>query len=948
MKKILLLTVILIEVMLLVSAPVDPRQAQKVALNFMQEVSSSVSERSECHLIYSKTNGQGELPLWYIFQIDSGFVIVSADDAVIPILGYATDNPFVVERIPDNCKAWLQQYADEIELVKSLRLEADETIRQRWIELTENRSSGLPDAPVNTNSVAPLLTTTWGQSPNYNALCPGSGSSKAVTGCVATAMAQIINYYEYPVVGYGTHSYTDPTYGVQSVDFSNTTYQYALMPNALNYGSNSTQINAVATLMYHCGVAVNMEYSPSGSGAYVYAARAAFVTHFGYHAHLAMKEYPSGGSYTTVYSDNAWKAMLKADLDLGRPIYYSGSGDAGGHAFVCDGYNANDYFHFNWGWGGYDDGYFTIGQLNPGGYDFSRSSRAIFVVPDPQALSSDLLNPTTPNQQVFLFNMEGVTTQTVADTVLIAHPRGLNNRLCGVSYGNVCSDQIILYPEQSEGQIRLEVLEHDWQDVDIYDGVGTEGNLLLTVNNSGQSTLSTTGALTLDFSGALYCDGFLLRASPVYTSVSTEFWATACDSYTWNSTTYTQSGDYEQEFQTVSGYDSTVTLHLIINPSFNTEFSATACDSYTWNGETYTQSGNYVQEFETIHGCDSTVTLHLTIYPSVNTEFSATVCDSYTWNGETYTQSGDYVQEFETIHGCDSTVTLHLTIYNSTNTDFSATACDSYSWNGETYTQSGNYIQEFETIHGCDSTVTLHLTIYNSAISEFSATACDSYSWNNEIYTQSGDYVQTFETIHGCDSIVTLYLTINHPVTSDIYDTACDSYTWNGETYTQSGDYVQTFEGFNGCDSTVTLHLTVHYSVTSEFSVTATDSYTWNGETYTESGDYVQVFETVFGCDSTVTLHLTITVGIDLFSDHNVVSIYPNPTLNVVYIHYDGWNSDVELQIQLFDMYGQHLKTIPFESETVSVDLSEYASGTYFFKIGDKETKTVTYRVIKL
>lgn len=208
--------------------------------------------------------------------------------------------------------------------------------------------------------------------------------------------------------------------------------------------------------------------------------------------------------------------------------------------------------------------------------------------------------------------------------------------------------------------------------------------------------------------------------------------------------------------------------------------------------------------------------------------------------------------------------------------------------------------------------------------------------------------MQTLETIHGCDSIVTLYLTINHPVTSDIYDTACDSYTWNGETYTQSGDYVQTFEGFNGCDSTVTLHLTVHYSVTSEFSVTATDSYTWNGETYTESGDYVQVFETVFGCDSTVTLHLTITVGIDLFSDHNVVSIYPNPTLNVVYIHYDGWNSDVELQIQLFDMYGQHLKTIPFDSETVSVDLSEYASGTYFFKIGDKETKTVTYRVIKL
>ena len=324
------------------------------------------------------------------------------------------------------------------------------------------------------------------------------------------------------------------------------------------------------------------------------------------------------------------------------------------------------------------------------------------------------------------------------------------------------------------------------------------------------------------------------------------------------STTDGVSRTLQALYATRMGCDSTVTLDLAFYPQPSTEFSITQCDTYTWNSQTYTQSGDYIQHFQTIHGCDSMVTLHLTINYSDSTEFSITQCDSYTWNTQTYTQTGDYVQQFQTIHGCDSTVTLHLTINPSLPTQFSVTECSSYTWNSQTYTQSGDYQQQFQTIHGCDSIVTLHLTINPVMNYNFSATQCESYTWNDSIYTQSGDYVQHFLTPQGCDSTVTLHLTINYDVETEWQHTQCDSYTWNTQTYTESGDYVQQFQTIHGCDSTVTLHLVIDSSKTNEFDTISCDSYTWNNQTYTESGNFVQHLQTVHGCDSAVTMHLTI------------------------------------------------------------------------------------------
>ena len=404
-------------------------------------------------------------------------------------------------------------------------------------------------------------------------------------------------------------------------------------------------------------------------------------------------------------------------------------------------------------------------------------------------------------------------------------------------------------------------------------GCDSTVTLALTVRPTSTYEFSAAECLSYTWNGTTYhqsgdhqqhfsnvngCDSTVTLHLTIYPAVTSQFYDTACTSYQWNDSTYYQSGDYQQLFTNVNGCDSTVTLHLTIHPMVTSQFSAAACTSYTWNDSTYYQSGDYQQLFTNVNGCDSTVTLHLTIHPTVTSQFSAAACTSYQWNDSTYYQSGDYQQHFTNVNGCDSTVTLHLTIHPTVTSQFSATACTSYQWNDSIYYQSGDYQQHFTNVNGCDSTVTLHLTIHPTVSSQFSATACTSYPWNDSTYYQSGDYQQHFTNVNGCDSTVTLHLTIHPTVSSQFSATACTSYQWNDSTYYQSGDYQQHFLNVNGCDSTVTLHLTIHPTVSSQFSATACSTYQWNNTVYFESGDYQQHFTNVNGCDSTVTLHLTI------------------------------------------------------------------------------------------
>ena len=339
------------------------------------------------------------------------------------------------------------------------------------------------------------------------------------------------------------------------------------------------------------------------------------------------------------------------------------------------------------------------------------------------------------------------------------------------------------------------------------------------------NTYSATGRYTVvEQYTTVACDSAIheLDLTVLTTGNHDEQSVTICETeapYTWYGESYSATGKYTYTEKYVGTDIDSIQhiLNLTVNPTVYTEEHMTACDSYTWNGQTYTQSGEYVYTTTAANGCDSIVTLHLTINQSEHVEFSMTACDSYTWNGQTYTQSGDYTYTTVAANGCDSIVTLHLTINKTQYAEVTTTACDSYVWNGETYTQSGEYTYTTTAANGCDSIVTLYLTLYQSELVEFSMTACDSYEWHGMTYTISGDYTYTTTTDQGCERVEVLHLTILPDATTENEELAlCPSelpYEWYGQWLTEAGSYTAS-EQYAGMDCDSIIHeLTVNVYV---------------------------------------------------------------------------------------------------------------------------------------
>lgn len=361
MKKALLLLLMLPAMLL--AAPVDPNVAQQVAENFINAPETDASgivrkapHKRKCMARAPKqiTNDQQ----FYIFNSEDGegFVIVSADDRVRPIIGYSDKGNIDCNSLPQGVAWWLSEYSRQIEsAIRNNVLPSDE-ITNEWEAL---RSKSYLSA---TDVVSPLVSTTWNQAPYYNVKCPYNGltHSYTLTGCAATALAQVMKYWEWPIVGNGHYSYNTFWYGTQSANFGATYYDWANMPNEVVATSTATQMYAVATLMYHCGVAMDMDYGYDGSG----IKNASQIAN-------AVKNYFRYSSSTKVadksnYSESNWISLLKSQLDASQPMVYCGSGSGGGHAFVCDGYRSDNYFHFNWGWGGTADGWYPVSDLAPG------------------------------------------------------------------------------------------------------------------------------------------------------------------------------------------------------------------------------------------------------------------------------------------------------------------------------------------------------------------------------------------------------------------------------------------------------------------------------------------------------------------------------------------------------------------------------------------------------
>ncbi len=342
--------------------------AQAVAGNFMQELVAGGDHTGEADItLFSIIHQQGDT-LLYVFNVhDQGFIIVAAEDEVYPILGYSSQGAFGLEEMPPALVEWLEAYKKQILYIRTKGLTGDGSIRAVWQHYAAPSDVFTPGL-LKSNGVEPLITSHWDQGTYYNTYCPSDAmgpGGRALAGCVAVAMAQVMYYYRYPQTGTGSSSYYHWDYGLLSANYSSTTYRWDEMGNI----SDPKSHQAIAELLSHVGISVEMNYGPTSSGAYSHTAAQALKNYFGYDPSLTLE-------YKNSYSENSWTNLLKANLDAGQPMYYNGFG-SGGHAFNVDGYQNVNHFHFNWGWGGSYDGYFYLNSLHPGSNDFTSGQGAI-------------------------------------------------------------------------------------------------------------------------------------------------------------------------------------------------------------------------------------------------------------------------------------------------------------------------------------------------------------------------------------------------------------------------------------------------------------------------------------------------------------------------------------------------------------------------------------------
>lgn len=353
---------------ILIAEIVPVTTATDVAVNFSTELfASGKSLDISGEVTLNSVLGEAASPLLYIFNNgQNGFFLISAEDEVYPVLGWSFTGQFDTENMPPALTEWIKSYEDQISHIRDQGLRGDAEVREAWKHYAVSVSEFTPLLTEATD-VAPLITAKWNQNSLYNALCPADmngPSGRALAGCVATAMAQVMYYYRYPEQGAGSSSYFS-SYGMLSANYGTTTYKWNEMADMASPKSHL----AIAELLYHLGVSVEMNYGPSASGAYSSNAASALRDYFNYDQSLNIV-------YKNNYSSTAWANLLRNNLDSGHPMYYHGYG-SGGHAFNVDGYQGTNHFHFNWGWGGAYDGYYYLTNLNPGSSSFTNGQGAI-------------------------------------------------------------------------------------------------------------------------------------------------------------------------------------------------------------------------------------------------------------------------------------------------------------------------------------------------------------------------------------------------------------------------------------------------------------------------------------------------------------------------------------------------------------------------------------------
>ena len=355
----------------LIASPVDVNTARQLSLKYVQ--GNATKKVANLDLAYTQTTESGANAL-YVFNFEGGYMIMAADDVAQPILAFGEEGCFDANNIPDGLAYYLRHYARQIEYAVTNNMTADPEIAEQWEQI--RRDGVIRGERSMRGDVAPLISTNWNQDHPFNYYCPtghGGPNGRAYAGCVATAMSMVMKRWNWPDHGQGSHSYTPSGYATQSVDFENTYYQWDNMPNSVN----NSNYQAVALLMYHCGVAVDMQYGADGSGAHSQDVPDAIFNYFRYTKNANRLD-------RDLYTRNEWEEILISNLQEGFPMYYSGAEGNSGHAFVCCGYRESDRkFYFNWGWSGFNNNYFAIDALNTYSGNFNDYQGVIIdMIPD--------------------------------------------------------------------------------------------------------------------------------------------------------------------------------------------------------------------------------------------------------------------------------------------------------------------------------------------------------------------------------------------------------------------------------------------------------------------------------------------------------------------------------------------------------------------------------------
>ncbi len=303
-------------------------------------------------------------PLVYAYNVsgkDAGYVIASADDSAFPVLAYVDKGSFSEKEIPVQLREVMAYYGEQIAWLRS---DKGAKARQPFVWSVMLKESRKP--------VKPMVKTLWNQYAPYNLMCPEMDGKKSVTGCMATAMAQVLAYWHWPkkASGKGTATCNGKVY---HWDLSKIAFDFNKMTTYYTDKSPRDRQIAVAKLMAACGYAVGMNYSPTGSGASASVSDMVNFFHFKPTAELAL---------LTGYTPLKWIDKIHSSLAAGCPVICWGYGSdyQSGHAFVIDGYQGLGYFHVNWGWGGQSDGYYRLTALIPGGdttRDYGHYQRAL-------------------------------------------------------------------------------------------------------------------------------------------------------------------------------------------------------------------------------------------------------------------------------------------------------------------------------------------------------------------------------------------------------------------------------------------------------------------------------------------------------------------------------------------------------------------------------------------